>query len=339
MSSKPQPWPLHQWRTELRNAISSVDALAKFLGTELTTPAEIHFPVRVPVPFASRMRASDPDDPLLLQVLPSDAVPPAGDSIPSFTADPLEERAAIPAPGLIQKFHGRALVITTPACAVHCQYCFRQHFAYEENNSEHCRKALAHVRGHPDIEEVILSGGDPLVLVDKSLQRLVSDIEAIPHVRRLRIHTRVPIVLPSRVTQELLDTLRNTRLTVVVVVHVNHANELDEDTARALRCLAQTSSQAGRLTLLNQSVLLRGVNDDVDAQCELALKLFEQSVLPYYLHLLDLVKGAERFYIDDDTALGIFADMEARLPGYLLPKLVREEAGRRAKTMVSGTIS
>lgn len=282
------------------------------------------FPLRVPRPFVARMRPGDPADPLLRQVLPLDA---ECAEVEGFGPDPLAETRDGTPGGLLHKYHGRALVISTSVCAVHCRYCFRRHFPYAERRAD-TDAILAHFRRDPGLVEAILSGGDPLSLSDDKLAALVAELEAIPHLRRLRIHTRQPVVLPSRVDDRLLGWLRATRLEKVIVLHVNHANEIDDEVAAAAAALRSTGA-----VLLNQSVLLRGVNDSVDAQCALSERLFEAGVMPYYLHLLDPVQGAAHFDVPEAEALRLFAGMQTRLPGYLVPRLARETPGAAAKTL------
>ena len=311
--------------------------LGHALGLSLKAPdngANDGFPLRVPRPFVARMRHGDPNDPLLRQVLPTATENEPVSVLPDgtrFSVDPLREKDFARAPAMIQKYRGRALLIATPACAVHCRYCFRRHFPYEDHGPDRREAALAALREDAEVKEVILSGGDPLVLTDAALGELIRRIEGIGHVQRLRIHTRLPIVLPSRVTRGLLDILVSTRLRVIVVVHANHPHELDADTARAFACLAAVRG----ITLLNQSVLLRGVNDAASTLCALSERLFEQGVLPYYLHMPDAVLGTHGFHVTQTRARRIHDAMGERLPGYLLPKLVREAPGKTAKTVLA----
>ena len=333
VSPDPIPWAPHIWRGELKNAVTSATALGRALGLPLDERekrANDGFPLRVPRAFVARMRRNDPNDPLLRQVLPTVAESEPVSVLPDgtrFGVDPLREKNFVRAPALIQKYQGRALMISTSACAVHCRYCFRKHFPYEEHAPGRREAALAGLREDLNLTEVILSGGDPLVLTDAALGELIGRIDAIRQLERLRIHTRLPIVLPSRVTQGLLDALASTRLRVVVVVHANHPRELDADTARAFACMASVRG----ITLLNQSVLLRGVNDAAATLCALSERLFEQGVLPYYLHMPDAVLGTHAFHVSDARARRIHEAMAERLPGYLLPKLAREEPGKAAK--------
>jgi EF-P beta-lysylation protein EpmB len=287
------------------------------------------FRLRVPRSFLARIRPRDPADPLLRQILPlGDELSDTAD----YTSDPLGEHAALRAPGLLQKYRGRALLITTSACAVHCRYCFRREFPYSEQTGESSRwsEALAQIAADPSIEEVILSGGDPLSLSDARLTGLTDALERIAHVRRLRVHTRQPVVLPSRVDTGLTDWLRRLTLPVVFVLHANHPNEINGEVADACAKLRDS-----RVTLLNQTVLLQGVNDDSRVLAELARRLFDAGVLPYYLHVLDRVRGAAHFDVTEDRARRIAGELAAQLPGYLVPKLVREIYGAPAKMTLS----
>lgn len=272
------------------------------------------------------MCPGDPNDPLLRQVLPTKAehAPVAG-----FSTDPLREAEATVAPGLLQKYAGRALLIATGACAVHCRYCFRRHFPYASHQQEANFEAVEHIRADPTIREVILSGGDPLLLKDAHLGRLLARIGALPQVTRLRLHTRLPVVIPQRVTAALVDALAAVPQQVVVVLHFNHPNEIDADCRRALAALSG-------FVLLNQSVLLAGVNDAAGVLAALSERLFEAGVLPYYLHLPDAVAGTAHFHVSEAQAGAIHRQLAASLPGYLVPKLVREVPGAAAKESLSG---
>ena len=324
------------WQQELAEAITSLEELAAVLGLspgELggTEAAGRHFRLQVPRGFVARMRRGDPGDPLLRQVLPV-AAELADEA--EYTADPVGEGAAQRTPVLLQKYRGRALLITTQACAVHCRYCFRREFPYSRQGSDAPRwsEALAEIAADPSLEEIILSGGDPLSLSNARLENLTRALAAIAHVRRIRVHTRQPVVLPSRVDEGLLHWLRTSTLPVVLVLHVNHANELDADLAAACAKLRGTG-----VTLLNQSVLLAGVNDDVRVLAELSVRLFEAGVLPYYLHALDRVRGAAHFAVPDERARALAGQLAARLPGYLVPRLVREMPGAPAKVGLGAT--
>jgi L-lysine 2,3-aminomutase len=287
------------------------------------------FPLRVTESYRGRMRRGDIHDPLFRQVWPhtDEATEDA-----RAASDPVGDMARLLGDGVIHKYHGRALLITTGACAIHCRYCFRREFPYAEQTASRgsWQAALSVIANDPSITEIILSGGDPLSLADRKLAALVSGLEAIPHLRRLRIHTRQPIVLPQRVGAALQDWLRGTRLQNVVVVHTNHAQEINDEVREALHRLRDTGA-----TLLNQAVLLRGVNDTTNAQTDLSESLFDAGVLPYYLHLLDPVNGAMHFDVPTAEARQLIAQMSARLPGYLVPKLVREIAGEPAKTVLA----
>ena len=322
------------WQTALGQAITEPAELLEVLGLgpewlQAARDAARAFPLRVPRGFVARMRRGDPADPLLRQVLP---LAEECLAVEGFGPDPVGDLAAHKAPGVLHKYHGRVLLTATGACAIHCRYCFRRHFPYAEANAsaEHWREALGYVTRHPDVREVILSGGDPLTLSDRRLAEFVQTIEDIPHVERLRLHTRLPVVLPERVTKELCAWLSDTRLKTVVVIHANHAQELDETTRLACKRLADSGA-----TLLNQSVLLRGVNDSVAALTHLSEALFAAGVLPYYLHLLDRVQGAAHFDVAEDVARQLMVGLNSHLPGYLVPRLVREVSGAPGKELVA----
>ncbi|MHB8455320.1 MAG: EF-P beta-lysylation protein EpmB [Acidiferrobacterales bacterium] len=318
------------WQAALAQAITDpVELLAAVgLGPELIPAARAAarlFPLRVPRGFVARMAWGDPDDPLLRQVLPLglECLEAEG-----YGRDPVGDLAAMAAPGVLHKYHGRVLLTATGACAVHCRYCFRRHFPYTEANaaSDHWRAALAHVAADPAVTEVILSGGDPLMLSDRRLAELTGELEALAQVRRLRIHTRLPVVLPERVDDGLLGWLSGLQLQTVIVVHVNHPREIDGSVRTALGQLRRAGA-----TVLNQSVLLRGVNDTAETLAVLSEALFAAGVLPYYLHMLDKVQGAAHFGVADDVAQKIMLQLRAQLPGYLVPRCVRELPGRDAK--------
>ncbi|HSD95792.1 MAG TPA: EF-P beta-lysylation protein EpmB [Sulfuricaulis sp.] len=311
------------WQSALARAITDPAELlaAVGLGNEwlpAATAAARLFPLRVPRGFVARMRPSDPCDPLLRQVLP---LAEECLAVEGFGADPVGDLSAMVVPGVLHKYHGRVLLTATGACAVHCRYCFRRHFPYADANPaiDQWRSALDYIAGEESITEVILSGGDPLSLSDRRLADLARRLEAIPHLRRMRLHTRVPIVLPERVNDELRDWLGATRLKTAVVVHANHANEIDASVKTALAGLKTSGAE-----LLNQSVLLRGVNDSTEALMALSEKLFEAGVLPYYLHMLDKAQGAAHFEVEEVVARRLMAELNRQLPGYLVPRLVRE---------------
>jgi len=283
------------------------------------------FPVRVPRGFVRRMRHGDPADPLLRQVLPLAA---EFAEVPGFVADPVGDAHSTRTAGLLQKYRGRALLITTAACAVHCRYCFRRAFAYEDHAMSGPRldAAIGQLAADPSVEELVLSGGDPLSLGDARLERILSAVDRLPHLRRIRLHTRLPVVLPERIDDGLARVLGRLSKPLVTVVHANHANEIDAEVSAALVRLGGFSAQ-----LLNQSVLLRGVNDSADALAALSSRLFAAGVLPYYLHQLDRVHGAAHFAIDDQAAVCLVRELAACLPGYLVPRLVREIEGAPSK--------
>lgn len=318
----------------MAEAITCPETLIRTLGlsSNLVAPARaaaVHFRLRVPLSYVARMRHGDPDDPLLRQVLPLAA---EGEAAPGYSADPLGEAAAWRAPGLLQKYQGRALLVTTSACAVHCRYCFRREFPYSEQvgDGPRFKEALREIARDTSLEEIILSGGDPLSLSDARLTALTNDLAAVPHIRRLRVHTRQPIVLPARVDAGLVSWLRGLPWPLVFVLHANHANEIDADVRAACAEL-----RAAGVTLLNQTVLLRGVNDDSRVLAELSRTLFEAGVLPYYLHALDRVSGAAHFDLPETRARQIAEELAAQLPGYLVPRLVREVAGAASKVALS----
>ncbi len=290
--------------------------------------AASRFPFRVTRSYAERMRKGDMADPLLRQVLP---VTDELREQPGFLSDPVGDLAAVAAPGVLQKYHGRALLVTTGACAINCRYCFRREFPYGEEQMSRQREAgaLYYLADDPSVAEVILSGGDPLVLSDERLGMLFKKVSEIGHVRRLRIHSRLPVVLPSRITEALLKLLAETRLRSVLVIHANHAREIDEAVSTALRAAA-----AAGVTLLNQSVLLKGVNDSVEALAELSEALFASGVLPYYLHILDKARGTVHFDLPVADAIRLHEGLRRVLPGYLVPKLVREESGKPYKVLL-----
>jgi L-lysine 2,3-aminomutase len=285
--------------------------------------ASAAFQFRVPRAYARRMLPGDPRDPLLLQVIPraAELANPTG-----FSVDPVGDGAATRVPGLLQKYSGRALLILTGGCAINCRYCFRREYPYQTAvGQDRLAAAIATIAADHTVDEVILSGGDPLTMRDAGLADLVRALAEIPHVRRLRVHTRIPVVLPSRVTTGLLTALTS-RLAAVMVLHANHANEIDGDVIAACAAL-----RASGFTLLNQSVLLRDINDDATTLVALSNRLFDAQVLPYYLHLLDRVAGASQFEVADSRARVLYAELQQRLPGYLVPRLVREVPGAPSK--------
>ncbi|WP_284448051.1 EF-P beta-lysylation protein EpmB [Pseudoxanthomonas mexicana] len=319
-----------RWQQALREAVRDPRELLDLLGLDRLAPrlsdeAMVQFPLRVPRGFVARMRRGDPSDPLLRQVLPlDDEMRP----MPGFGLDAVGDGAAKTAPGVLQKYRGRALLVATGSCAIHCRYCFRRHFPYAEETAarDGWRDAVDLIRQDASIEEVLLSGGDPLSLSNGKLAELTGALAVIPHLRRLRIHSRLPIVVPERVDDGLLDWLSTLPWPVTLVVHANHANEFDGTVDAALGRL-----RAAGVHLLNQAVLLRGVNDSVDALGALSERGFAAGVLPYYLHQLDRVAGVAHFEVDDARARALHAGLAARLSGYLVPRLVREIPGDTGK--------
>ena len=318
---------IRSWQYELRHAINNPLELLELVGlsnSELKLATQTKFKLKVPRGYVARMRYGDINDPLLKQVLP---LIDETEEVEGFNLDPVGDFAAEKVPGLLQKYHGRVLLVTTAACAIHCRYCFRQHFDYKSLNT---KSILNEIASDSSIKEVILSGGDPLNIIDSRLSELAYSLSEIPHLKRLRLHTRLPIVLPERVTDELLNWLTATKLQPVIVIHANHANEIDEQV-----CLALTKLVDAGITVLNQSVLLRGINDKAIDLIELSETLFSCRVLPYYLHVLDKVQGAAHFEVAAETAAVLLEQMRKGLPGYLVPRMVREVAGVEFKLPIT----
>ena len=311
------------WNKELAGATKDVKSLLTQLDIPLSElnqrqQACLDFPLLVPQPFINKMAKGDANDPLLLQVLPQSS---ELESVEGFISDPLAEKHSNLQKGIIHKYQGRVLVLLSTGCAVNCRYCFRRHFAYNENRigKNDWQGILNYVAGDTSIEELILSGGDPLMLSDQQLERFIKQAEQIPHLQRLRIHTRLPIVIPQRITDKFINVLQSSRFDCVIVLHINHSNEIDPLLARYL----QKIRMAG-ISLLNQSVLLQGINDSVDDLSQLSKSLFNAGVLPYYLHLLDKVAGAHHFEVDEDRAIQLQQHFLLNLSGFLVPKLVRQ---------------
>ncbi len=323
--------PLDNWQTQLSEAISDPDELLALLCLSDNpqfkgdNAARRLFPLRVPRAFAKRMQAGNENDPLLRQVMTSqeEFIITHG-----FSSDPLGEHAPI-MPGLLHKYRNRALLLIKGGCAVNCRYCFRRYFPYHKNhgNKLNWRNAMAYIRSQPKIDEIIFSGGDPLMANDREMAWLIEKLEAIPHIKRLRIHTRLPVVIPARITDELCHILSSSLLQVVMVTHVNHANEIDAELGIAMGKL-----RAARVTLLNQSVLLRGVNDNADTLAALSNRLFDIGILPYYLFVLDKVSGAAHFMVGDNEAVRLIQELLTKVSGYLVPRLTREIGGKPSKT-------
>ncbi|MCC5854282.1 MAG: EF-P beta-lysylation protein EpmB [Idiomarina sp.] len=323
-----------EWQAELARAYNSAESLAAALQLPQSWVTSHHsarklFPIRVPRPFAELIEAGNPDDPLLLQVAPHAHEHAQRDG---FSTDPLGEADATATSGVLHKYGSRVLVILRGGCAVNCRYCFRRHFPYDEHKfgQAECEQALNYIQLHPEINEVILSGGDPLMAKDRQLETILTAFAALPQIRRIRIHTRLPVVIPQRLTTELKTLLMGVGVPVIMVLHINHARELGQR-------LADTLSQWNNvgITWLNQSVLLKGVNDSAETLCELSERLFEVGILPYYLHQLDRVQGAAHFAVEDAQAILIMQEVTARLPGFLVPKFVREIHGEASKTPIN----
>lgn len=321
------------WQQELGSAFTTLEALLTYLELNIDDltdfdKANLLFPLLVTESFASRIKKNDPTDPLLKQVLP---IPSELTLNSLYTKDPVGDDNATVLPGLIHKYHGRVLMIATGACAIHCRYCFRRSFPYADNSAHpsQIQKTVEYLQQNKDIDEVILSGGDPLTLNDKRLANIIIAIESVEHIKRLRIHTRLPVVLPNRVTNNLIKSLTSSRLKLVMVLHINHPNEISESVREAINRLENS-----RITLLNQSVLLKGVNDNAKTLIDLSRQLFNNNIQPYYLHLLDKVEGAMHFDISRKDACSLYKEVQQKLPGYLVPKLVSETPGKLSKTLV-----
>jgi EF-P beta-lysylation protein EpmB len=329
----PSPPAPADWQTAMRRAIRSTTLLRRHVGLsgddgDASRP-ESAFGCFVPLEFAARIRLADPEDPLLKQVLPIEA---ENVDVPGFGTDPVGDMAAEVNGGLLHKYAGRALIVTHGTCAVHCRYCFRREFPYAESatKKERWRPAIEAIVRDTSISEVLLSGGDPLTLGDGVLDALLESLESIPHVRRLRIHTRLPVVIPQRVTDSLTSRLANSRLTTWMVVHTNHAQEIDDAVANSFDKLVSAG-----IPLLNQAVLLAGVNDSVDALRDLSMKLIDLKVQPYYLHQLDRVRGAAHFWVPVERGIKLMEQLRHVLPGYALPRYVIEEPGAKSKTPIA----
>lgn len=320
-----------EWLHQLADVITEPHELLRFLALDqhpqLSAGADARrlFALRVPRAFAERMKKGDPQDPLLLQVITDRQ---EFIDTPGYSVDPLDEQSSV-VPGLLHKYKNRALLLVKGGCAVNCRYCFRRHFPYQENqgNKRNWQRALDYIRDHQELDEIIFSGGDPLMAKDHELDWLIGELEAIPHLKRLRIHSRLPVVIPARITEGLCQRLANSRLQVLMVTHINHAQEIDD----ALRHGVVMLKRAG-VTMLNQSVLLRGINDNAQTLAALSNALFDAGILPYYLHVLDKVQGAAHFYVSDETARAIMRQLLALVSGYMVPKLAREIGGEPSKT-------
>ncbi len=322
------------WQQQLARALNRPQQLLDYVGLPANSLGYSEkmleqFPVRVPHAYADRIAPSDPDDPLLRQVFPyiDEEIEAAG-----FVHDPLAENVFQPAPGLIQKYQSRVLAITTGACAIHCRYCFRRHFPYQEASvsKQHWQKSLSFIEADKTISEVILSGGDPLTLSDEKIIVLCQALASITHVQRIRFHTRVPVVLPARLSKQLIEKLTTLGKSIVFVMHINHANEIDEAVAGNIQLLQQQ-----HILVLNQSVLLKGVNDSTESLIALSEQLVRHQVTPYYLHLLDPVSGAAHYQVSRARAQSLIVEMQNKVSGYLVPRLVMEEIGAPGKTHIT----
>jgi len=321
------------WSRVLAKAFRDPVKLLEYLELDFQSYIdELHldsqFKMLVPLSYAAKMKKGEWHDPLLRQALPlkEEAI-----ETPGFVSDPVGDLQSEISPGVLHKYQGRVLLVTTGACPVHCRYCFRREFPYIDSipDKKHWQQTLEKIRQDNSIQEIIFSGGDPLMLSDARLQKMCTDIASIPHVTTLRFHTRVPIFLPERITPEFLSWLGELKINKVMVIHSNHANELDEAVGEALTALRNHG-----VTLLNQAVLLKGINDSVEVLVTLLQRLFSYQVLPYYLHQLDRVKGSAHFEVDKKTAIDLIESLRNRLPGYLIPQLVEEVSGKRSKQTI-----
>jgi len=323
----------NSWQKDLRQVITDPKKLLTLLDINTDDylqhfKARQLFPVRVPLPFIKRMKKGDFNDPLLKQVMPLSSEFVVTDG---FFTDPLQEHDTV-AEGLLHKYKNRVLMIVKAGCAINCRYCFRRHFPYQENspNKQRWQQALNYITDHTEISEVIFSGGDPLMASDEHLAWLIKQVAAISHVKRLRIHTRLPVVIPNRITRDLVDLLRHSRLKSTMVFHINHSNEIDTNFIKAVEPLRDA-----RIPLFNQSVLLKDVNDNAETLIKLSERMFDNGIIPYYLHLFDSVQGAAHFDVKEEKAIRIANEMLAALPGFLMPRLVREIAGQTNKTPIN----
>ncbi|WP_392561146.1 EF-P beta-lysylation protein EpmB [Orbus sturtevantii] len=322
-----------EWIYDLAQVVTNLNDLFSYLSLDLpatsplTLAAKKQFPLRVPKSFIDRMEKGNLADPLLRQILCDEK---EMDIVDGYNVDPLGEQNN-PLPGLLHKYHNRVLLITKTNCAINCRYCFRRHFPYSDNqgNKTNLNQALDYIRDHPELNEVILSGGDPLMAKDHELAWLINKLESIPHIERLRIHSRLVVMIPNRVTDRLCELFEQSRLNIILVTHINHQNEIDQSVIKAMHKL-----KSKNVTLFNQSVLLKGINDNADTLANLSNKLFTAGILPYYLHVLDKVQGAAHFFVDDKTAQSIMRKLATQVSGYLVPKLAREISGEKNKRLL-----
>ncbi len=316
------------WQEQLMQGFKQAKDLLTYLGIPLEHyhhQAEAQFKTIVPKSFASKMLKGDVNCPLLKQVLPlkEELVLEKG-----YHFDPLGEKQSNPVKGVLHKYHGRVLVTLTTTCAVHCRYCFRRHFPYEENrlSTKDWGHVLNYLQSHPEVHEVIVSGGDPLLIPNANLVKFVDEISTLKQIETLRVHTRLPVVLPVRLDQGLIDMFSKLKLNKVVVLHINHPNELCDEIKSGVERLRQAN-----VMVFNQAVLLKGINDDSAVLETLCRRLFDSGILPYYLHFLDKVHGAKHFEVEKQYALFLHKSIQDKLPGYLVPKLVEEVAGAKSK--------
>ncbi|WP_392552509.1 EF-P beta-lysylation protein EpmB [Orbus wheelerorum] len=321
------------WIYDLGQVITDLNDLFSQLSIDIATisptvlAAKKQFPLRVPTSFISRMEQGNLNDPLLRQILCDEK---EMNIVDGYSSDPLDEQNNV-IPGLLHKYHNRALLITKTHCAINCRYCFRRHFPYQKNqgNKSNLTKALDYIAAHLELNEIILSGGDPLMAKDHELSWLIKQLEGIAHIKRLRIHSRLAIVIPNRITDQLSKIFAQSRLNIILVTHINHPNEIDQSVIDAMHKL-----KCNNVTLLNQSVLLKDINDDAQILANLSNKLFTAGILPYYLHALDKVQGAAHFFVDDNVAQSIMRELATQVSGYLVPKLAREVGGEKNKRLI-----
>lgn len=320
----------NQTRTHFTNPLELLEKLS--LTPEqmmFSTEAAQDFRFKVPAAYVDKIQPGFADDPLLRQIFP---VQQEVELTPGYTKDPLNEANSLSQPGLLQKYHGRALLLVTPGCAINCRYCFRRHYPYEDKGHlwKQVEQNIELIKHDLSVSEVILSGGDPLSLSDSRFAELIAMLENIPHLKRLRIHTRFPVVEPERISKQFINILAASHLHIIMVLHINHAQEIGSDNKKSLLKLHKQ-----QITLLNQSVLLKGVNDNVNTLAALSEILIDNHIIPYYLHMLDKIQGSAHFEVADDDAILIHQQLRAKLSGYMLPRLVRETPGEKNKTPIN----
>ncbi len=321
----------HDWKTVLSESFRSTQDLLKYCELDGNRPesgSEAGFPVRVTKYYASLIEKGNPQDPLLLQVIPDQR---EHQRIEGYSLDAVGDLKAMPVPGLIHKYHNRVLLTLTAACPIHCRYCFRRHFPYSEAKLDISPQSpvINYLTEHTEVKEVILSGGDPLMLSDQKIADLIIQLNKIPNIDYLRFHTRLLSVLPERITESFIRVLEQFNGKIVFITHINHPNEITLYNQTAFNLLSQYGFQ-----LLNQSVLLKGVNNNAATLVDLSYKLFDNNIIPYYLHSLDKVHGAANFDLTVDQQCKVYAELRNSLPGYLVPKLVNEFSGQMSKTQV-----